>query len=327
MNLDAPIDPLLNGNVSARLPVSGKIRSGIKVLTKTAETNEQAVEIYNRGCAKGVSFDQIEKRIRETCEIKWPLTPRNTPYFKVHRHDFTQPESADKIMDAYAMDLGEGRQLYRFPVVFPTADWQMIMPHSLKTFTANQLKYWSEYGPDGIRLCKTHAEPELTPDLKAKRVFGGRKVILRPENNGICDPLECLEYQSRLCNLTGSILFFIPGIPGTSLIELPTTSFYTMQAVRQQLNIVSHLRVKISGTHHGAPIFYFTKYLKAVSMIEDQGKPQRVKQWITVLESDIDMSRMLEATEQQALLESGKNALAAIPEPPDELPDYDEIPF
>ena len=62
------------------------------------------------------------------------------------------------------------------------------------------------------------------------RIFGGRKVTLRAENNGMCDPESCAEYQGKKCNLSGRFIFFVPGIKSISAFELPTNSFYAMQA-------------------------------------------------------------------------------------------------
>lgn len=320
----APPDP--PRTAIPRLPVGGRIRAGIKILTKSAAQNPAAVEIYNRGVAKGVSYDAIEKKIREELSIKTPLVPKNTPYFKVHRKDFADPAIAVKILDTYAEDRGEGPELYRFPVVFPLVDWQLILPHALRCFTSAQLKYWSEYSAEGTRSCRTYEEPEIGPDHKAKRLYGGRRVIPRPDNQGICDPLECPEYQARQCNLSGSILFYVPAIPGTSLIELPTTSFYSLQQVRQQLDIVKAVRGKIWGTHHGAPLFYLTKQLREVSMLDEQGKPKRVKQHIVVLESDIDMTTILDQARPDRLLAAGREAAQRLEGQP-AGPEYDEPPY
>src|SRR5699024_6285332 len=157
---------------------------------------------------------------------KSPLTPRNVPYFTVRRSDFAMPEVADRIMERYSEDRGEGPRLYRFPVLFPVDSWQAILPHRLQTYTRSGLKYWSKYGRDGERYCMTHGEVSVDKrSRRAHRPFGGRPVVLKPDNGGVCNPDKCPEYQSGQCNLTGSLLFVIPGIPGTSAVRLPTNSF------------------------------------------------------------------------------------------------------
>ena len=71
--------------------------------------------------AAGQSFEQIERAIAEALpNLKTPLVPRNVPWFTVRAQDFPNPEIAREILDAYGEDRGEGRRLYRFPVVFPS---------------------------------------------------------------------------------------------------------------------------------------------------------------------------------------------------------------
>ena len=53
------------GQSAARIPTAGKIRAGIKVLTRTASEQPRAREIYERGVAAGESFDQIERLLAE----------------------------------------------------------------------------------------------------------------------------------------------------------------------------------------------------------------------------------------------------------------------
>lgn len=295
---------------TVRIPVGGKIRGGIKALKNADKKNTQALDIYERGCNAGASFDYIQKRINDELKTNIRLIPQNIPYFVSRRCDFSVPEVADLIMNKYGEDREDGFHLYRFPVIFPVDNWQVIMPHGLKCYTASQLLFWSEYGNDGARYCKTKAQATRNEqNNRAKRCFGGRQSILRPDNNGICDPNECREYQDRKCNMTGSLMFYVPGIPGSSAIELPTNSFYSLQQMRQQLEMVSHIRGgKISGTFNGKPIFYLTKQRRKVSMLDDNGNPKKVNQWIVELEADIDMTKMFEQSENQYMLEKGNDA-------------------
>jgi hypothetical protein len=122
--------PTLLGQGPARIPTGGKIRAGIKVLTKKAAGEPKAKAIYDQGVAAGQSFEQIERAIAEALpDLKTPLVPRNVPWFTVRAQDFPNPEVAREILDAYGEDRGEGRRLYRFPVVFPSDYWQTVMPH------------------------------------------------------------------------------------------------------------------------------------------------------------------------------------------------------
>ncbi len=286
--------PTVLGERQVRIPTGGKIRPGIKVLTKSAAGNKKAADIYTAGIDAGKSFSAIEAEIVKACEIKNPLTPKNVPYFTVRRADFAVPEIADQIMALYAEDRGEGPHLYRVPVIFPVDYWQTVLPHGLRTYTKSELVYWSEYGPDGVRYCKTHGKLDQDPKTKrAVRPFGGRPVVLRKENDGLCAPDKCQEYKDGKCKLSGALIFYIKGIPGGSAIELPMTSFYGMQGIRQQLELILHTHGRITGIG-----FFLTKRQEEVSMLDlETGNAKRVRQWITVLEADVDMARLIAPTE------------------------------
>ena len=51
------------GQGASRIPTAGKIRAGIKVLSRTASEQPRAREIYDQGVAAGESFEQIEKAL------------------------------------------------------------------------------------------------------------------------------------------------------------------------------------------------------------------------------------------------------------------------
>ena len=264
--------PTLIGQQPLRFPIGGKIRAGIKILTRAAASNEQARHIYERGVEAGRDFDAIEKAIAHVApELRNPLTPKNVPYFSVRRCDFAMPEVADRILELYGEDRGEGgRRLYRFPVVFPADAWQMILPHALMCYGSSQLKYWSEYSPDGRnRYCMSFEKVPVDGNgRRTIRLFGGRKHVLRPENEGRCDPETCPEYQTRQCNLSGRFIFLIPGIATLSAVELATNSFYSMAAAREALETVAVLRGgRVSGFLDGTTSFWITKELKEVPMI------------------------------------------------------------
>lgn len=234
---DSASPPTVLGQVSARIPVGGKIRAGIKVLTGKAAAQPKAKALYERGVAAGQSFDQIERAISEALpQLKNPLVPRNVAWFTVRPQDFPNPEIAQQILDGYAEDRGEGRHLYRFPVVFPSDHWQIVMPHELAAWGTHEKRFWSAYSPDGrLRHCMTHAPVPLdNTGRRTIRIFGGRKTVARETNAGLCDPENCAEYQQRQCNLSGRFLFFIPGIRSISAFELHTNSFYAMNAAIQK---------------------------------------------------------------------------------------------
>ena len=286
------------GNRPFGFSIGGVIRVGIKDLTRSASQNKEVRAVYERGVAAGKDFDTIETEIKAVApDLKTPLVPKNVPYFTVRGGDFPMPELAQLILDKYGEDRGDGvRRLYRFPVIFPVDSWQDVMPHSLKCYGASQLKYWAEYSADGAtRFCMTYASVEKDPTTKkAIRLFGGRKTQPRSENAGLCEPEKCKEYQARQCNLTGRLIFYIPGIPSINVVALPTTSFYSMNNIRHKLEMVGFMRGgRISGYLHSNETFWITKKLYEVARIDEEGKPTRVQQWLIELEANIDVSGLL----------------------------------
>ena len=294
--------PSLLGQGPARIPTGGRIRAGIKVLTRKAAEQPQAQAIYDQGVAAGRSFEQIERAIAEALPgLKTPLAPRNVQWFTVRPQDFANPEIAGQILEAHGEDRGEGRRLYRFPVVFPTDHWQTIMPHELATWEVHEKRYWSQYSADGrVRHCMTHAPvPVDETGRRTIRLFGGRRTVPRDDNGGVCQPESCREYQQRHCNLSGRFLFFIPGIRSISAFELHTNSFYAMNAAIRKFEAVGFLRGgRISGflDRQRTP-FYLTKILTEVPHIDENGRAVRVPQWIIELEAPVDVSTLLRENE------------------------------
>ena len=330
--------PTLLGRSAMRIPIGGRIRAGIRVLTRKAEEVAEARAIYGAGVAAGKAFDAIEREIVQRCpNLKNPLTPKNVPYFTVRGEDFPNPELARQIMDMYAEDRGDGvKRLYRFPVVFPADAWQNVMPHELVTWTASERRYWSEYSEDGLtRYCKTHeAVPVDGNGRRAIRIFGGRKTVLREENAGLCDPESCPEYQAKKCNLTGRFIFFIPGIKSISAFDLQTNSFYAMQAAIEKFTTIGFMRGgRISGFLDGQRTpFFISKRLVEVSRIDDEGRPSRVAQWLIELEAPVDVTSLLRpddglealemrAGEAAAMLEGGRADARVIGEADDRVVD------
>ncbi len=295
---DSASPPTVLGQTPSRIPVGGKIRAGIKVLTGKAAAQPRAKALYEQGVLAGQSFDQIERAIAEALpQLKNPLVPRNVAWFTVRPQDFPNPEIAQQILDAYAEDRGEGRRLYRFPVVFPSDHWQTVMPHELAAWGTHEKRFWSAYSADGRqRHCMTHAPVPLdNTGRRTVRIFGGRKAMERETNAGLCDPEQCAEYQQRQCNLSGRFLFFIPGIRSISAFELHTNSFYAMNAAIQKFETVGFLRGgRISGfLDRQRTTFFLTKRLMEVAHIDEFGNAIRVPQWIIELEAPVDVTALL----------------------------------
>lgn len=294
--------PSLLGQGPARIPTGGKIRPGIMVLTKKAAELPLAKDIYRQGVSDGQSFEQIERALKEALpQFRSPLVPRNVPWFTLRAQDFPNPEVARQILEAYGEERGEGRRLYRFPVVFPADHWQSVMPHEMAVWSTHEKRFWSQYSADGqMRHCMCHAPvPMDHTGQRSIRIFGGRKTMQREDNGGICDPESCPEYQARQCNLTGRFLFFIPGIRTISALELPTTSFYAMSNAIQRFQAIGHMRGgRISGfLGRSRETFYLTKVLRDVPHIDEDGRAVRVSQWIIELEAPVDVTALLRDSE------------------------------
>jgi len=290
----------LLGQREPRIPTAGKIRAGIKVLTKKAASNPRVKALYDDGVVSNATFEEIERNILEAFPgIEKPLVPKNVAWFTVRPNDFPNPAVADQILALYGEDRGDGvRRLYRFPVMFPADRWQAVMPHELACWSRNEKRYWSEYGSDGhTRYCKMHAPARI--DERTRRVvrtFGGRGTQLRPENDGRCDPENCPEFQGRHCNLTGRFIFYIPGIKSLDAFELHTNSFYALSRAIERFETIAFLRGgRLAGflDRQHTP-FFLTKKLREVSHLDPKtGQPVRSAHWIIELEAPVDVSALL----------------------------------
>lgn len=304
-----PATPSVLGNRRMGLQVGGTIRPGIKVLTNAAQQSKVARDIYEAGVANGESFDDIEKKITSAVpKLPNPLRPQNVPYFTVRERDFAMPEVARQILERHGEDRGDGVvRLYRFPVVFAADSLLEVMPHKLEVYGAGSIKFWSAFSEEGSeRRCMTFAPVPKAPSGKAIRLFGGRKTIARPENEGICDPETCPEYQNRQCNVSGRLIFYIPGITSVLPLELPSRSIYGFDAVRETLDGIARMRGgRISGFLKDREAFWLSKKLKDVSHIDEEGRAVRVPHWIFGLEVMIDPTRLLAAPEEEIVAAGG----------------------
>ena len=292
----APVTVL--GQRIQRIPTAGKIHAGIQILTPAAAKHPDIVTIYEQGVAQNISFQKISHRILEQFpQITKPLMPKNVPWFTVRPEDFPNRDIPGQLMHLYGEDRGEGRRLYRFPVIFPTNTWQLIVPHELATWSANEKRYWSEYSADGrTRHCMMFAPAKVeTGSKRIIRTFGGRAKQLRADNHGICDPECCPQFQARQCNLSGRFVFYIPGVQSIDAFELATNSIYAMSRAIERLATVANMREgKISGyLDSNRSTFYITKMLREVSRIGDDGRPVKTAHWIIELQAPIDVAMLL----------------------------------
>jgi hypothetical protein len=296
-----------------RPPTIGRIRPGIKVLKQSiARDNERASTIYREMVEAGDSFETIAKVLESQCRIRDALVPKNVPYFTCRRSDFTNPDVADEILRLYGEDRGDGVKLYSFPALFAFNDWMQNLPNQMAAWGTTGRKFFSEYGNDGTRYCKTYAKVERDPRAqRGKRHFGGRVVIFRQDDtipDGICDPEQCPQYQSRQCNLSAGFIFAVPDIKGLGLIELPTNSIYVLQKAYAAMQTVLLARGKLTGTR-----FWISKREFDITRINESGEPVRQKQMLTVLDADIDIGALLDGAEDPVpALEAANQAVALI---------------
>lgn len=307
---------ILGQRPAVQMPIGGVIRPGIKILTQAAQQNDAARAIYERGCAEGKDFDAIEQEIRQAApSLKSPLRPANVPHFVARRGDFPMPELADLLLDKYGETREDGvRRLYRFPVIFAADAWELLMPHTLQVWAAGKRKYWAEYDDHGVRRCKTYAAVPKDATGRVIRLFGGRKVVDRPDFGGLCDPERCPQYQERQCNLDARLLFIVPGVPTVNLIALPTRSFYSMDGIRQQLLHVARMRGgRLSGYLIGQQTFWLTKVYKDVTRIDDNGEAVKGGAWLIELQAHIDVGSLL-LSREPAQVDAAAQAAADVVE-------------
>lgn len=313
--------PTILGCRPVRMPIGGRIRPGIMVLTKEASQHPRAVQLYEEGVARGLPFETIERSIQEAHPmLKKPLIPKNVAWFSVRRDDFGMPEIADRILATYGEDRGEGGvRLYRFRVVFPLDQWEQLMPHRYECYGANGLKFWSEFAADGVMLqCMSFAPVSLhTQTQRALRLPSGRERILRPDNQGHCEPKACLEFQRGECKLRGQLYFFIPGIPTMDVMTLGTSSLYGLEDVRSHLALISAARGgRVSGfLDDEQATFWITKELRDLPSLDERGMPIRRPQWVPVLKADLDITQLYRrspnSTERLARAHDAAKALEA----------------
>ncbi len=283
-------------------PPAGVIRPGIMVLKRGCTQEDE--KIYGDGIARGYTWDEIDKRLGPDAQQKSKLTPRNVDFFTVREDDVIDPAWARAIKEQYADPQGNIRKL---PVWFSSNEWWNIIPHSLKCWSAGGLRYWSTFKtvrnledgqPDRKRVCEYFLDG---PDRK--RVFGGRDRGERP-----CDPDNCREYQRKECKFSGSILFYMPGVPGGPWL-IPTTSWYSINAIYaalKEMKEITHGRVAKLWIK-GKAVFQLRKVKDTVSHING-GQPERKDQYLIYLEPTVDLMELASEYEDKKVMARGTTA-------------------
>ncbi|MHB1642260.1 MAG: recombination directionality factor [Acidithiobacillus sp.] len=298
----------------------GKIRPGIKILKRAVASNPKAIAIYNEELRKGNGFTGVDKEL-EKAGFRNALVPHNEEYFSVWRHEFPDPTLADRILDAYGEQRRDDpvKRLYRFPILFYHLSADEIINGSLQCFKSGGIKYWSEYKPDGTRVCMMKQKPPVNQKTqRVVRVFGGRKDVLRPENNGVCDPENCPEYQNMECSERFQILGYIPGVcKASDLLGIPTGSYYSTDHMRQVIQQVAsvcggEIPLRIQRGAQGNPLFWISKHWEEVVRIDDRGESKKQGQWLIHLDADIELALLMDIHDAFSRASNAQQAYKAL---------------
>lgn len=303
---DEFLTPLLGPSTNCQ-EHSGVIRPGIMVLKKGTTENDK--EIYDKLLTAGKTFDEIDKALGLGSDEKSKLKPLNVDYFTVRSNDCINPAHAKKLMEYADKD----DKLRSFPVWFPINEWWELIPHSLKCYGSAGLKHRSNFIPvrengkivDMKMVCETPQECD-----PGKRIFGGRSWIQKD-----CDPVACDLYQSQDCKLRGTIQCMIPGLPGIGTWAIPTTSFYSLNRIKNTLRRVH----KATGGRianiimKGDTIFFLRKVMAKISTIDTRtGQPKLREQYLVSLEVTVDLFELAKMYETRNVLARGSAAAAML---------------
>lgn len=224
------------------IKLGGRIRPGIKVLTRSAQSNKRAQQIYNEGVLRRLKFSEIEKQIKLETGIENPMYPKNTPYFNVAASDFGMPEIATEIIEKWGEMRGDDteKHLYRFPIVFHSDNLFDIYPNQLKRY-GGLPNFESHYGEDNVRYCRylPLVTQEMLAQQKAQRIKRPprRTMVIRHK----CEPNTCEEFLAGQCRFRGELRFYIPNIPTTGLLGMSTTSQYAAETIWGDLERIYHM--------------------------------------------------------------------------------------
>lgn len=285
--------------------LAGKIRAGMKVPTAATKNNAAAMEIVARVEKGEISFQNAATEIGKKCGIKNPFFPRNTQHFHAHPWDMESGEvTSRKLLELYGeIRNDQSKKLYRFPVVFPDIhkggiDSVLGSGLAVRGGSAQTIHYQSQYGDDGVRRCVYFPPIIVSHDARRKQ-FAPRMYVVR----GQCEADICPQYASGECRFTGSLKFYIPGITGAGLFQMETGS--TQAATEIYLRLAQILEecggVLPNFTPEGEPVFWLTKAKKTRIFYEGE-TPKKVEQWVPILETQIDMSKVAKLRQQQRLL-------------------------
>ena len=310
--------------------VIGKFRPGIKVLTKAAAKNHKLVDLYERGLAAEASFDDIAAAMQrvEGCP-KYPLVPKEVPYFRVVQSDFREPGAAKKIIDAYG-EVRHGdteKRVYSFPSFFmergndPRPVIDQVWEEYFVAFDRSGRHRWSQVLEEGGDvMCMKYADAD---DKARRRTYGGRT----PEVVEKCHPNTCPLFQAERgvrCVHKGKLYFHVPVLAGTAPLSMEFTSVYAKLGIGPQLEEIQAGLGRITGTYKGQALFRVSKTRERVSHFNPQtGASEKSGHWIIGLSSPINLFE-LSVEREKALLQ--KSLALEAPEQPAPEPQEKVVP-
>lgn len=294
---------------------SGKIRAGIKTPTKATQQNPEAMKIVERVRNGEISFQAAASEITKKFDIKNPFFPRNTPFYSAHPWDMESGHvAADKLMELYG-EVREGDRmprLYRFPVVFPDIhkggiDVVLGSGLAVRGGGPQTIRYQSRYGDDGVRRCVYL--PPVVPQKDAQRKqHPRREFVVR----GLCEPDICPQFASGECRFAGTLRFYIPGVSGAGVFSLETGSTLAASDIYLRLSsLLQECGSLPNFTPDGRPVFWLSKALKTRVYFDEDGKQKKGEQWVPVLETEIDLTKVKLIQEKKRMLLAAPSAAPA----------------
>ncbi|WP_298150767.1 hypothetical protein [Flavobacterium sp.] len=281
-----PATSLLS-EIAIRPQISGRIRLGVKVLTYAASANPDATRIYDEGLQAGMSYDAIAFSIEKNTGLTNPLRPDNTEMLNISAKDFDDPLHYQFLLDKYGEEVNGEKVLRSIEVVLPFNSIESAMPHRFACYASKAIKYFSEYEA-GVRNC---CVGQANQTVRPVRLFGRKKAVHRNDDHihEVCSPEHCPEFQNRDCTLDLKLLFTVPGLKSSGLLQVQTRSMmalYQWAGTLKLVSIASDLR-KVT--------FTLRKKQYEISFYDKKGVLQKSRQWIPILTAPVELSTLIQS--------------------------------
>lgn len=301
-----------SAKADSKIKSGGKIRCGIKLLTKKAMESDHAKQLYAQGVERRLKFSEIEKEITRATGIANPLYPRNSPYFRASASDFAIPEFAQHIVNRYGEiqeEHSRRMQLYRFPIIFHSNELEEIYPNKFQRYGAEPA-YESVY-KGNERLCQflpiISAEELAAQRARRQKRFPRREPVVR----GACDPNLCQEFLAGQCRFRGTLYFYIPEVRTPGPLSMDIGSEYSAQDIWNDLSRIRDALGYLPKMHPDnpeLPAFYIAKVAEQRAFYDEHGQRQVGIQWVPKLQCSIDIGLLIaRASSTTALTSSTRN--------------------